>query len=82
MFGLFRSKKEKKKELQLMDIDSTPLHEGDMVHALRYDLGKSVLRKDSEGYYYESVASGKKVHFSLMIDAVTSRQKVEKIENN
>ena len=82
MFGLFRSKKEKQKDLQLTDLDDTPLKEGDLVEALRYELGKSVLKKDNDGYYYESLDNGKKVHFSLMIDAVNGRQKVEKIENN
>ncbi len=82
MFGLFRSKKEKQKEIQLTDLVNNPLKEGEVVQAMRYELGKSVLKKDNEGYYYESLDTGKKVHFSLMIDAVTGRQKVEKIENN
>jgi len=82
MFGLFRSKKEKQKDFLLTDLHNTPLKEGDHVRALRYELGNSVLRKDIDGYYYESIETGEKVHFSLMIDAVTRRQKVEKIENN
>jgi len=82
MFGLFRSKKKKQNEFQLTDLNNSPLKEGDHVRVLRYELGGSVLRKDIEGYYYESLETGEKVHFSLMIDAVTKRQKVEKIENN
>jgi len=82
MLGLFRSKKKNQKDIQLTDLSNNPLKEGDYVRALRYELGDSVLRKDIEGYYYESLETGKKVHFSLMIDAVTKRQKVEKIENN
>lgn len=82
MFNLFGPKKKKEQALQLADLNNIPLQEGDHVRSIRYDLGEAVLKKNSEGYYYESLVTGQKVHFSLMIDAVTKRQKVEKIENN
>ena len=81
MFGLFRTKKEKLPNVVLADLHNNLLKEGDHVRSLRYDLGKSILRKGADGYFYESLESGKQVHFSRMIDAATSRQKVEKIEN-
>jgi hypothetical protein len=82
MFKLFGSKKNKEQAFQLTDLNNIPLHEGDHVRSNRYELGEAILKKDTEGYYYESQFTGQKVHFSLMIDAVTKRQKVEKIENN
>jgi hypothetical protein len=48
----------------------------------RYDLGKCVIGKDENGYYYESLESKKKVSWTLMIDAATERQKVNKVQEN
>ena len=78
MFGLF--KKNKKDKLpQLTDIDGNPLLAGDLIDALRYELGKCKLVVVEESYFYESVKSGQQVSWLKMIDASTDRQKVKKI---
>lgn len=78
MFGLF--KKNKKDKLpHLTDIDDNPLVVGDLVDALRYELGKCKLMVVEESYFYESIKSGEKVSWLKMIDASTDRQKVKKI---
>ncbi|MBL6449668.1 hypothetical protein JMN32_25385 [Fulvivirga sp. 29W222] len=79
MFGLFKKKKRKSGLPELKDLDSVPLAEGDLVEALRYDLGKCKLLVIDSSYVYESVATGEKVSWLKMIDASTENQKVKKI---
>ena len=45
----------------------------------RYELGKSIIGKDENGFYYESLETKKRVSWALMFDAATERQKVNKI---
>lgn len=81
MFGLFK-KKEKKDQLpQLLDLNNNPLVEGDIVEALRYELGKCKLLLIDEQYVYESLDSGEQVSWLKMIDASTDNQKVKKTED-
>jgi len=79
MFGLFRKKTLKAKEPTLYDLYNNPLKSGDQVRSLRYDLGICILQEGENGYYYKSIDAGKEIHSSLMFDAATGRQKVEKI---
>jgi hypothetical protein len=65
--------------LQMADLDRNPLRPGDMVDALRYDLGKSKVIETEKGLAYESIRTGKVVTWHLMVDAVTELQKVRKI---
>ena len=81
MFNFFkRSKngKDKPAKVQLLDVNGIPLEAGDIVECLRYDLGMSKLVEVEKGYEYESLETGKRVHYSRMIDASTSYQKVKK----
>lgn len=79
MFGLFRKKSSKAKEPTLYDIYNNPLKSGDQVRSLRYDLGVCTLEEGENGYFYKSLDSGNEIHCSLMFDAISGRQKVEKI---
>lgn len=80
MFGLFRKKKDQNTLPKLYDLEQNPLAEGDMVEALRYELGRARLVAEDGTYYYVSEETGKKIQFHLMIDASTERQKVKKIQ--
>ncbi len=82
MFGLFKKKEKKDKLPQLLDLNSEPLQEGDIVEALRYELGKCRLLRVNEEYIYESLDSGKQVSWLKMIDASTDNQKVKKTKHN
>ncbi|MDO1447176.1 hypothetical protein Q0590_12980 [Rhodocytophaga aerolata] len=83
MFNFFRKKKQteeaKTPPPQLADINQFPLQEGDLVEALRYDLGKCKLIRAEKGYVYESLATGQQVSWLRMVDAITQLQKVKKI---
>lgn len=82
MFGFFK-KKQKQPELpQLVDLNNSPLIEGDIVEALRYELGKCRLIIEGNDYIYTSLESGKKVSWLKMIDASTENQKVKKVEGD
>ncbi|MCG8389798.1 MAG: hypothetical protein MJA30_29875 [Cytophagales bacterium] len=81
MFGLFKKKEKKDKLPQLLDLNSEPLQEGDIVEALRYELGKCRLLRVNEEYIYESLDSGKQVSWLKMIDASTDNQKVKKTKH-
>jgi len=73
-------KKEKPKALPpLVDLDQNPLQEGDLVQALRYDLGKAKIVMEDDMIYYESLESGERVSWVKMIDAATEFQKVKKL---
>jgi len=79
MFKLFKKNSTGKSDLKFADMDGNPLHEGDKVLSLRYDLGECRITKSSSGYEYESIESGKKVHWLKMVDAHTKNQKVRKL---
>ncbi len=85
MFNFFRRKKQQEEaktpppQLQLADINQFPLQEGDLVEALRYDLGKCKLIRAEKGYVYESLSTGQQVSWLRMVDAITQLQKVKKI---
>ncbi len=78
MFGWFKKKDKKEKLPQLLDLNNTPLQEGDIVDALRYELGKCRLLLVDEEYIYESIDTGEQVSWLKMIDASTDNQKVKK----
>jgi hypothetical protein len=83
MFNFFKKKAQPEKANtpppQLADINQFPLQEGDLVEALRYDLGKCKLTRTEKGYVYESLATGEQVSWLRMVDAITQLQKVKKI---
>lgn len=80
MFGLFKKNRENKRQkLQLVDLNGNTLKEGDSVLSHRYELGRCVLRIGENGFEYESIEINKRVNWTLMIDATTERQKVEKL---
>ena len=82
MFNIFKRSAKKgngKKLPSLKDLDDNPLKEGDIVDALRYDLGKSRIILIEEEYHYESIQTGEKVSWIRMIDAITQNQKVKKV---
>jgi hypothetical protein len=81
MFGLFKKQKDKKPKVQFVDLDGNPLNEGDVVISQRYDLGKCTIGQDEDGYFYESIETGKRISWALMVDAATERQKVIKTMN-
>ena len=81
MFGLFSKKgKQKKSNVQFVDLNGNPLKEGDIVRSYRYELGNCVIRSGENGFEYESLESKKRINWALMIDASTERQKVEKLD--
>jgi len=83
MFNFFKkkSKAEKSSNLRMADLDQNPLKPGDIVDALRYDLGKSRVIETEKGFAYESMETGKVVGWHLMVDAATELQKVKKLDN-
>ncbi len=82
MFGIFSKKSRKdKSQPHLADLDKNPLKAGDIVLSLRYDLGKCRIIQTEDGFEYESLESGKRVSWALMVDAATELQKVKKVED-
>jgi hypothetical protein len=83
MFNFFKKKKKDNEisNLKMVDLDQNPLKIGDIVDALRYDLGKSKIVETEKGMAYKSIETGKVVTWHLMIDAATEFQKVKKIDN-
>ncbi len=84
MFNFFKGKKENGKKPTLptlVDINDNPIQEGDKVESLRYELGESEVIIENGHYFYRSVATGKKVSWLKMVDAITEKQKVKKIES-
>lgn len=77
IFNLF---KKKKKKVQLKDLNGNPLMAGDKVESLRYELGICTLIETENGLEYESQSTKQKVHYTRMIDAATTFQKVKKLE--
>jgi hypothetical protein len=82
MFNFFKKKgkTDKLSNLRMVDLDQNPLKPGDIVDALRYDLGKSKVIETEKGLAYESIETGKVVTWHLMVDAATELQKVKKLE--
>lgn len=83
MFNFFKKKKAlngKPKLPTLIDLNNQLLTEGDLVEAYRYELGESRVILEDGKYYYESIGNGKKVIWTRMIDAITEKQKVKKID--
>ncbi|UII22806.1 hypothetical protein [Fulvivirga ligni] len=78
MFGLFKKKADKQKLPNLADLNGEQLAVGDIVNALRYELGECKLIIEDETYYYEALGNGEKVIWLKMIDASTENQKVLK----
>ncbi|MEM7372418.1 MAG: hypothetical protein AAF587_27610 [Bacteroidota bacterium] len=83
MFNFFKRSRngqaKKTAPIQFVDLDGTPMSEGDEVIALRYELGRCKIIKDEHGFAYESIDSGKVVSMWRMVDAATSHQKVRKL---
>lgn len=85
LFDFFKSQKDQSKKKEdvnkpiLADLEQNPLQVGDIVEALRYDLGRSKLIEGPTGYEYESLETGIRVSWLRMIDAATQLQKVKKI---
>lgn len=79
MFSLFKKKKKGSGLPAISDLDNNPLKEGDLVEALRYELGQCKLLVIDNSYIYESLSSGRQVSWLKMIDASTDNQKVKKI---
>jgi len=82
MFNFFKKKgkSDKSSDLRMADLDQNPIKVGDVVDALRYDLGKSKVIETEKGLAYESIETGKVVTWHLMVDAATELQKVKKLE--
>lgn len=81
MFGLFKSKRKSRKSAnQLIDLNGNNINEGDIVLSHRYELGNCNVVNGANGLEYESIESKKRVNWTLMIDASTERQKVEKLD--
>lgn len=81
MFGIFKKKDKKPQPPQLTDLNNNELVAGDVVEALRYDLGMCKVILEDNTYYYQQVDGGKKISWLKMIDASTDCQKVKKIDN-
>jgi hypothetical protein len=84
LFDFFKKKQEKpskKEENQpvMADLAQNPLQIGDVVEALRYNLGKCQLVQGPNGLEYESLETGERISWLRMIDASTQLQKVKKI---
>ena len=82
MFQLFKNKFGKGKRIEMKDLDGNDLRNGDMVNALRYDLGVCKVSKDQQGYVYDSIETKKQVSWVKMVDATTKFQKVRRISSN
>jgi len=82
MFNFFKrkGKSDKTSNLRMADLDQNPIKAGDVVNALRYDLGISKVIETEKGLAYESIETGKVVTWHLMVDAATELQKVKKLE--
>ncbi|MEL6191017.1 MAG: hypothetical protein AAFR66_03170 [Bacteroidota bacterium] len=84
MFNFFKRKENSNgthAPIQMVDLDGQSLQVGDIVESLRYDMGKCKIIESEDGLFYESLESGKTVHYMRMIDAATSFQKVRKISS-
>ena len=81
MFGFFKyNQRRKKSGIRLIDLNGNELKENDVVLSHRYELDKCVIIIGDDGFEYKSIETQKIVKWTLMIDAATQRQKVEKLE--
>jgi len=81
MFQLFKKRNHGgRSRLEMKDLDGNDLTKGDMVNALRYELGVCRILEDEKGFLYESLETNKQVSWIKMVDATTKFQKVRKIE--
>ncbi|MDP5172612.1 MAG: hypothetical protein NWR72_20385 [Bacteroidia bacterium] len=84
MLSWFKKKSPNGKQKQdgplFVDMDGQPLREGDLVQALRYDLGLCKIIHSADGWEYESTETGNRISYVRMIDATTKHQKVRKID--
>ena len=76
MFGLFKKKPKEKPLPTLLDLNNNPIVEGAIVKSLRYDLGECTVELEGMEYFYVSKASGTRVSYTRMVDAITETQKV------
>ncbi|WP_339695944.1 hypothetical protein [uncultured Roseivirga sp.] len=76
MFGLFKKKPKEKQTPKLLDLNSNPINEGDIVTSLRYDLGDCKVVLEELVFFYESIETGERVSYVRMVDAITENQKV------
>lgn len=76
MFGLFKKKPKEKQAPKLLDLNSNPINEGDIVTSLRYDLGDCKVVLEELVFFYESIETGERVSYVRMVDAITENQKV------
>ena len=84
MFSLFRKRADNGKNPplpELYDLNDKQLLEGDKVVSLRYEMGRSELIVENGQYYYQSLETGKKVIWLKMVDAITEKQKVKKLQD-
>lgn len=83
MFNFFKKKKENgvKPMPEISDLEGMTLKEGDIVDALRYELGRCKIIVEDKKYFYESLATGERVSWTRMIDAATNFQKVRKVKD-
>ena len=63
-----------------MDLDGNPIYEGDEVISQRYDMGKCTVELEDIQFFYVSQDSGQKISYVKMVDAITGRQKVNKVK--
>ena len=82
MFGLFKKKPKEPTPPKLLDLNNNPIVEGSVVKSLRYELGECVVELDGLEYFYVSKASGQKVSYTRMVDAITENQKVILVGSN
>lgn len=82
MFGLFKKKPKEPTPPKLLDLNNNPIVEGSVVKSLRYELGECVVELEGLEYFYVSKASGKRVSYTRMVDAITENQKVLLVGSN
>ncbi len=66
--------------LEMKDLDGRELINGDVVEALRYELGVCRILTNDSGFVYESIESNRQVSWTKMVDATTKFQKVRKLD--
>ncbi len=85
MFNFFKKTKKSENGVkpmpELSDLDGMTLQEGDVVEALRYELGRCKIVIEDHQYFYESLFTGTRVSWTKMIDASTNFQKVRKVKD-
>ncbi len=66
--------------LEMKGLDGRELINGDVVEALRYELGVCRILTNDSGFVYESIESNRQVSWTKMVDATTKFQKVRKLD--